>query len=71
MYLGVVAALICDAIFFLNIGLGLYALMVFTLFYLFVLFYEEPVLRANFSSDYQDFQKAVPRWGVRMKPYQG
>lgn len=69
MYIGVVAALTCEAILFLNIWLGLYALIVFLLFHLFVLFYEEPVLRANFGGEFEDYQAAVPRWGVRIKPY--
>ena len=71
MYLGVISALVFSTILFLNLWLGLYSLIVFVLFHLFVVYYEEPALRAKFGTEYEEYQMAVPRWGLRIKPYKG
>jgi protein-S-isoprenylcysteine O-methyltransferase Ste14 len=34
---------------------------------LFVLFYEEPVLRRKFGAEYEDYYRRVPRWLPRFK----
>jgi protein-S-isoprenylcysteine O-methyltransferase Ste14 len=33
----------------------------------FVLFYEEPVLRRKFGAEYEDYCRRVPRWLPRLK----
>jgi protein-S-isoprenylcysteine O-methyltransferase Ste14 len=55
----------------LLLGLGLYqrspSIVLFvpvwwTLFHLFVIFYEEPVLRSKFGRDYEAYCQRTPRW---------
>src|SRR5882762_9248552 len=38
--------------------------------HLFVLFYEEPTLRAKFGDDYEEYRRNVPRWWPRLRPWQ-
>jgi protein-S-isoprenylcysteine O-methyltransferase Ste14 len=35
--------------------------------YLFVVFYEEPVLRRLFGAQYEEYCRVVPRWLVRVR----
>jgi protein-S-isoprenylcysteine O-methyltransferase Ste14 len=35
----------------------------------FVLFYEEPVLRRKFGAEYGEYRRAVPRWLPRLRPW--
>jgi len=39
-----------------------YTVIVFTLFYLFVVYYEEPNLRRRFGESYERYCATVPRW---------
>ncbi len=38
---------------------------------LFVIFYEEPTLRARFGDEYEQYCRNVPRWSPRLKPWNG
>lgn len=38
--------------------------------HLFVIFYEEPVLRKKFGADYTDYCRNVHRWWPRARPWQ-
>jgi protein-S-isoprenylcysteine O-methyltransferase Ste14 len=38
--------------------------------YLFVMFYEEPTLRAKFGADYEQYCRNVRRWWPRMRPWE-
>jgi protein-S-isoprenylcysteine O-methyltransferase Ste14 len=69
MYNGVLAILIGEAWLFTSIWLIGYALVVLTIFYLFVVFYEEPVLEASFGEAYRVYRRAVPRWGFTIHPF--
>jgi protein-S-isoprenylcysteine O-methyltransferase Ste14 len=69
MYNGVLAILLGEAWLFASITLLIYALLVFMAFHLFVLFYEEPALESRFGEPYQAYRKAVPRWGLTMRPF--
>ena len=62
MYVAVLFTILGQALIFGNITLLEYAALVWLLFYLFVLIYEEPVLRANFGPEYTAFCAEVPRW---------
>ena len=43
-----------------------YAACVALVFHLFVLFYEEPHLRRRFGTEYEEYQRRVPRWLPRL-----
>lgn len=62
MYLGVLTTIIGWALLFKALNLLLYALCVGLCFHLFVVFYEEPHLRAVFGSSYEDYCARVSRW---------
>ncbi|UCE22275.1 MAG: isoprenylcysteine carboxylmethyltransferase family protein [Candidatus Aminicenantes bacterium] len=62
MYIGVLLILIGEAIFFASLLLGLYAVLVFVCFHLFVVIYEEPALKARFGDSYRRYCDSVPRW---------
>ena len=70
MYVAVVSAILGQSLIFGNIGLLGYGALVWLLFHLFVLTYEEPKLRASFGSEYERFCCQVPRWIPRITPWQ-
>jgi protein-S-isoprenylcysteine O-methyltransferase Ste14 len=69
MYISVFGALLSEAIFFGSLTLLIYALVAFILFHLFVVFYEEPRLKAKFGESYTAYITSVPRWGIAKRPY--
>ena len=71
MYVGVLSILFGEALWFWSKTLAEYALIVFAFFYLFVLVYEEPVLRAKFGDSYRQYCAGVPRWIPRAVAYKG
>jgi len=62
MYLGVLYVMLGQAIWFESLILFGYAALVFLLFNLFVLLYEEPALRRKFGDTYRQYCGLVPRW---------
>ena len=70
MYNGVVAVILGEAWLFGSVALVQYALLVFVLFHLFVILYEEPTLEALFGESYRAYRRAVPRWGFTTRPFQ-
>jgi len=68
MYVGVVTALFGESLFFQSRALATYAAVVWLVFHLFVVLYEEPHLRRTFGPDYDDYRAAVPRWIPRLRP---
>jgi len=62
MYVGVVSALIAEALFFSRTLLGVAALLFFLGSHLFVILYEEPHLRRLFGAQYEQYCRTVPRW---------
>ena len=62
MYIAVVAAIFGQALLFGNVALLEYGALVWVLFHLFVLAYEEPRLRSTFGAEYDSFCTQVPRW---------
>lgn len=62
MYVGVLLILFGEAVVFASRVLVRYALVVWLLFHLFVIIYEEPTLKEKFGAAYEDYCKAVPRW---------
>ncbi|HXX62837.1 MAG TPA: isoprenylcysteine carboxylmethyltransferase family protein [Bacteroidota bacterium] len=62
MYVGVVSALLAEALFFSQAALAFVALLCFMGFHLFVILYEEPHLRRVFGPQYEEYCRKVPRW---------
>ena len=71
MYVAVVGTILGQGLLFGNLKLLEYGALVWLLFHIFVLAYEEPVLRATFPSEYEAFCKGVPRWIPRLSPWKG
>jgi protein-S-isoprenylcysteine O-methyltransferase Ste14 len=69
MYNGVVAVLLGQAWLFWSLALAEYALLVFLLFHLFVVLYEERALESRFGEAYRVYRKVVPRWGFALHPF--
>jgi len=69
MYVAVVVVLMSEAMFFGSTALLIYAGVGFLGFHLFVLGYEEPHLRRQFGGLYEQYCRAVPRWGVALRPF--
>jgi protein-S-isoprenylcysteine O-methyltransferase Ste14 len=67
MYVSVVTVLLGEAIFFLSVPVlieaGIFVLMV----HLFVVFYEEPVLKRQFGESYERCFQTVGRWIPRFR----
>jgi protein-S-isoprenylcysteine O-methyltransferase Ste14 len=69
MYTAVVIALLSEAMFFASAAILIWAVLAFALFHLFVLLYEEPHLRRQFGTAYEEYCRGVPRWGIRPRPF--
>jgi protein-S-isoprenylcysteine O-methyltransferase Ste14 len=62
MYVGVLLAILGQALWFGSVAILWHALAVALLFHLFVIYYEEPTLRRKFGESYAQYSKSVPRW---------
>ena len=71
MYVAVVSAIAGQGLILGNIRVLGYGALVWLGCHLFVLGYEEPVLRATFGADYEAFRAAVPRWLPRLRSWEG
>ena len=69
MYVGVVSAILGQALMFASTTLAIYGAFMWLGFHLFVLGYEEPTLRETFGAEYDTFRKNVPRWIPRLTPW--
>lgn len=67
MYIGAGLVLLGAAMFYGSIGLVLYAIAFWSAAHLFVLFYEEPVLRNKFGADYDAYVATRRRWMPRWR----
>jgi protein-S-isoprenylcysteine O-methyltransferase Ste14 len=70
MYLGVVAAIVGQALVLGQPSLLLYAVAVAAASAAFAHFYEEPTLREQFGDEYERYRRAVPAWWPRRHPWQ-
>jgi protein-S-isoprenylcysteine O-methyltransferase Ste14 len=68
MYHGVLALLLGEAWLFRSASLFEYAIVVFVIFHLVVVIYEEPALESRFAESYLAYRVAVPRWGFKIRP---
>jgi protein-S-isoprenylcysteine O-methyltransferase Ste14 len=71
MYVAVVSTILGQGLILGNVTLLEYGGLVWLLFHLFVLVYEEPTLSASFGSEYKTFSTEVPRWIPRLTPWRG
>lgn len=62
MYVGVLAAIAGEAVLLQSVTLFLYALLVGSMFQIFVVKWEEPHLRRKFGASYEEYCRQVPRW---------
>lgn len=69
MYVAVVSTILGQGLLLGNVRLLGYGGMVWLAAHLFVVCYEEPVLKASFGSEYETFRGEVPRWIPRLKPW--
>jgi protein-S-isoprenylcysteine O-methyltransferase Ste14 len=69
MYVAVTALIVGQGLLFGSIALLEYGVAVWAAFFLFVLGYEEPTLRAQFGREYEEFCEHVPRWIPRVRPW--
>jgi len=65
MYLAVLSMVIGQALLFRSFLLVGYALLVWVVVHLFVVFVEEPSLHRQFGESYESYQRTVPRWHPR------
>ena len=62
MYIGAGLVLLGAAMFYGSFGLALYTIVFWSMAHLFVLFYEEPILRKKFGSEYEAYTSSRRRW---------
>ncbi len=65
MYIGVLAIILGEGLWFGSLAIVLYTGVVFLVFNLFVFLYEEPTLRRMFGAAYEQYCTSVPRWWPR------
>ncbi len=62
IYLGVLTIIVGHFFWFKTIWMLAYAVVVFLVCYLFVVFYEEPTLKEKFGATYENYCNSIPRW---------
>jgi protein-S-isoprenylcysteine O-methyltransferase Ste14 len=62
MYIGVLLILIGESMVFSSLAIFQYTLVVWLMFHVFVIFYEEPALRKKFGAAYEEYRRTVSRW---------
>jgi len=69
MYVGVLAVILGQGLLLADTRVLGYGALVWLAFTLFVMGYEEPALRRQFGSEYENFCARVPRWIPRIRPW--
>jgi protein-S-isoprenylcysteine O-methyltransferase Ste14 len=62
MYCAVLSTILGEALYFRSPMLAIYAILLFALFHLFIISYEEPTLQQRFGAAYTRYRQSVPRW---------
>lgn len=62
MYVAALLVLIGEVVLFQSALILIYAAIVFSVFHLWILFYEEPTLRRKFGESYEKYCRNVSRW---------
>jgi protein-S-isoprenylcysteine O-methyltransferase Ste14 len=71
MYLAVVSLIVGQGLLLGNLRVLGYGLVVWLACHVFVLLYEEPMLRSTFGVEYDAFRENVPRWIPHLSPWRG
>jgi protein-S-isoprenylcysteine O-methyltransferase Ste14 len=71
MYVANVAAVLGQALLLGDRRVLGYGVVLWLVFHLFVVGYEEPTLRRTFGEEYETFRANVPRWIPRLTPWRG
>jgi protein-S-isoprenylcysteine O-methyltransferase Ste14 len=66
MYVGVVTAILGQALVFLDPWVLAYGVLAWAVMASFVRFYEEPVLRERYGRQYEEYCRTVPAWLPRL-----
>jgi protein-S-isoprenylcysteine O-methyltransferase Ste14 len=69
MYVAVVSAILGQALLFGSVAVLEYAGVIWGLFHVFVLVYEEPTLFRRYGDSYRGYQREVGRWWPRLTPW--
>jgi protein-S-isoprenylcysteine O-methyltransferase Ste14 len=69
MYVGLLVAILGQALLFGSWALVVYAAMVYSAFASFVHWYEEPTLVCQYGSEYEEYRRNVPAWIPRWRPW--
>ena len=69
MYLGLITAIMGQALLFGRFSLLLYGAAFWIVTASFVHGYEEPTLTRQFGAEYQAYRRAVPAWLPRLRPW--
>jgi protein-S-isoprenylcysteine O-methyltransferase Ste14 len=69
MYVGLLVAIVGQALLFGNIRVLIYAAAVWAAPAAFVRWYEEPTLVRQFGAEYEAYRRAVPAWLPRWRPW--
>ena len=67
MYVGVVTAILGQALTFLDLWILGYGVLAWAVMAAFVRWYEEPVLLRQYGAHYEDYRRKVPAWLPRLK----
>lgn len=69
IFIAVVAIILGQALLLADWRLVVYGALLWLLFHVQVVAYEEPTLARTFGSEYEAYRAAVPRWIPRMTPW--
>lgn len=69
MYVGLVLAILGQALLFRSPGLVIYAATVWIATASFVLLYEQPTLARQYGDEYEEYKLNVPAWLPRLRPW--
>lgn len=68
MYVAILAAIVGQALILGQLGLLMYAVVVWMVAAGWVRWYEEPTLTHQFGAEYEVYRRAVPAWWPRLRP---
>lgn len=69
MYVAVVSTILGQALILARPSLFVYAAVVALAFVIFVTVYEQPTLRKQFGTEYDEYRRQVPGWVPRLTPW--